>query len=94
MHDHNGREVKVGDLVCVPARVVSTTSSEEYCNANLELEFPMPPYTRKDTLSAINTKQFFVVDGVEGSDGQKYFQHDATTARKIMLRRSGVDRAP
>jgi hypothetical protein len=76
MHDRNGREVKQGDLVCIPARVLSTHASEEYCNADLELEYPMPPYTHKDKLSAINTKQFFVVDGITGSDGQSYFPHD------------------
>ena len=56
-HDINGQLVNVGDIVHIPCRVKAVHMTEEYCNLDLQLIYPMPPYTDPPSYSAINTKQ-------------------------------------
>lgn len=56
-HDAKGNLLKPGDLVNIPATVLAVHPGEDYCNCDLELEYPMPPSTEKSRFSAINTRQ-------------------------------------
>lgn len=63
-HDANGQLLQAGDKVLIPATVKQIHNDGPYCNADLELEHPMPAYpNQKSTFSAINTRQ--VVKPVE-----------------------------
>lgn len=61
-HDKHGKEVKVGDLVTITAKVTERHESEHYCNLTLETVEIMP---RSDeglgpgqrTMLTLNAKQ-------------------------------------
>lgn len=57
-HDVNGTAVGVGDLVMIPAKVVSIVATEDgkYCNLTVETVHPMPPYVTGTTV-ILNTRQ-------------------------------------
>lgn len=55
-HDINGNLLQVGDIVNVPAKVISVQPSDDYCNVTLETTRPMPPYTAGTSI-VLNTKQ-------------------------------------
>ena len=55
-HDKNGRELRVGDCVNIPARVTKIEMTEEYCNVTLSTRENMPPYETPTTL-VLNTRQ-------------------------------------
>lgn len=55
MHDKNGTELKVGDLVLVPAKITSLNSGEDYCNVSIETLHGRRPDGAKETMGAINT---------------------------------------
>ena len=55
-HDRDGKELKVGDAVMVPARVTGIQQTEEYCNVTLETSQGMPPSNARSTLN-LNAKQ-------------------------------------
>ena len=58
-HDAKGNLLQVGDAAVIPVKVtaISTTEDGLYCNCEVELEYPMPPYKEKQKLSSINTQQ-------------------------------------
>ena len=58
-HDRDGRVVRVGASVHVPARVVRVDETEQYCNLVLETSQPMWPGTHRTTLT-LNAKQVVV----------------------------------
>ncbi len=55
MHDANGTELKVGDVVLIEATITQLQESEDYCNVSLETVLERRPDNRKETISAINT---------------------------------------
>lgn len=55
MHDRNGRELKAGDIVLIPARVKDLYATEDYCNVSLESVYGRRPDGSKETIGAINT---------------------------------------
>ena len=55
-HDLNGQELKVGDLVYVPARIKAIELTEHYCNVTLETSERMPPHDTVSTL-VLNSRQ-------------------------------------
>lgn len=55
MHDKNGTELKVGDVVLIPAIIKSLSPSEEYCNVSVETLHGRRPDGIPETFSAINT---------------------------------------
>lgn len=55
MHDRNGTELKVGDVVMVEAIVTQLQPNDDYCNVNLETVDGRRPDGAKETISAINT---------------------------------------
>lgn len=56
MHDKNGTELKVGDIVLVPAVITQlSTGTEEYCNVSIETVHGRRPDGSKERMSAINT---------------------------------------
>ena len=55
MHDARGRELKIGDLVLIPGRVVELHPTEEYCNLTVESALGRRPDRYKERISAINT---------------------------------------
>jgi hypothetical protein len=60
-HDKNGVEVKVGDEVVMRFKVTRIYSTEEMCNAQLSSVIGMAPVGTPTILSAVNTRQFEVV---------------------------------
>lgn len=55
MHDRNGTELKVGDVVMVEAIITQLQPSDDYCNVNLETVDGRRPDGSKETIHAINT---------------------------------------
>lgn len=56
MHDKNGTELKVGDIVLVPAVITSLSAgTEEYCNVSIETVHGRRPDGLKERMTAINT---------------------------------------
>lgn len=63
-HDANGLLLKVGDVVSIPGVIVGISSDGDYCNCDVELEYPMPAYPDvKPRYSAINTRQLVKMNG-------------------------------
>lgn len=62
-HDRNGKLLEVGSDVVIRGRVTMLTTSDEYCNCDVELA-PMPPYTTPYKI-VLNTRQVELVP--EGS---------------------------
>lgn len=57
-HDANGNLLKIGDKVSIPGKITLLTTSDEYCNCTVELDYSMPPYTPEQKTSfSFNTKQ-------------------------------------
>lgn len=58
MHDHNGNELKVGDVVNIPCVVTHLNEgNEDFCNVTLETVHGRKPDGEKSSFSAINTHQ-------------------------------------
>lgn len=55
MHDAKGRDLKVGDMVLVPAKVTSVSPTEDYCNVSIESFYGRRPDGMKENIHAINT---------------------------------------
>ncbi len=55
MHDKNGTELKVGDLVHVPMVITALNSGDDYCNCGLESVHGRRSDGCKETLSSVNT---------------------------------------
>jgi hypothetical protein len=60
-HDVKGRLLKLGDEVVIRGKITQLQTGEEFCNVSVEIA-PMPPYTERSTLSALNTKQCELVE--------------------------------
>ena len=56
MHDRFNRELKEGDLVLIPARVVELNSTADFCNVTVETIFGRRPDGQQERISAINTR--------------------------------------
>lgn len=54
MHDRNGTELKLGDVVLIPAKVTHLVASEEVCNVSLESVHGRRPDDLKESF-CINT---------------------------------------
>jgi hypothetical protein len=55
MHDRNGRTLKAGDVVLVPAVIKELSATEDYCNVTIVSVFGRRPDDMKETIHAINT---------------------------------------
>ena len=55
MHDAKGRDLRVGDVVLVPAKITQLSPSEDYCNVSAVSILGRRPDGHKETFSAINT---------------------------------------
>lgn len=56
MHDKNGTELKKGDIVLIPAKIVQlSTGVDDYCNVGVETIYGRRPDGQKEKISAINT---------------------------------------
>lgn len=55
MHDHYGQELRVGDLVMIPCRVIELQAFEDFCNVSLQSFFGRRPDDAKERIYAINT---------------------------------------
>lgn len=55
MHDLNGTKLSVGDLVLIPAEIISLGESEDYCNIGVETVFGRRPDGEKTIIYSINT---------------------------------------
>lgn len=55
MHDARGRELKIGDVVMIPARITGTSATEDYCNVSVESLLGRRPDGAKERFSAFNT---------------------------------------
>lgn len=66
MHDANGSPLQEGDVVMIPCKILKVHAAEEFCNVDVEFLNSMPPYTHKDKLSALNTKQVVLLERPKG----------------------------
>ena len=55
MHDAKGRELKVGDLVLIPAKLTELFPTEDFCNVSAETVLGRRPDGNKEWFGAINT---------------------------------------
>lgn len=55
MHDAMGRPLKKGDIVLIPARITSTSATEDYCNVSVETALGRRPDGLKEHFNAFNT---------------------------------------
>lgn len=55
MHDHKGRELKVGDRVLIPCVITSRSATDEYCNVTVETIYGRRPDGAKEHFCAFNT---------------------------------------
>lgn len=55
MHDAKGRELKVGDVVLIPAVLLDVYTGEDYCNVKAESAIGRRPDGAKEQFYAINT---------------------------------------
>lgn len=55
MHDANGKPLKEGDVVFIPAKITSLSVGEDYCNVSLASVYGRRPDGAKETFGAINT---------------------------------------
>lgn len=55
MHDRDGKELKVGDTVLLPATVTQLHATEDFCNVQLASLYGRRPDGAKETVYAINT---------------------------------------
>ncbi len=58
MHDAKNRELKVGDVVLVPAKIVSVAPGE-YCTLDVVTIGVMPGNGEPNRINALNTKQVY-----------------------------------
>jgi hypothetical protein len=63
MHDANGTELQAGDRVMLTAKIKEIYASEDYCNAELVLDKPMPGEGSGPTqISGVNTRQTVLIE--------------------------------
>jgi hypothetical protein len=55
MHDAKNRELKVGDIVLIPAKITQLSPGEDYCNVSAASVFGRRPDSAKEHFGAINT---------------------------------------
>jgi hypothetical protein len=55
MHDINGAELKVNDVVMIPCRITALSPGDDFCNVSLETLYGRRPDGMKETMYAINT---------------------------------------
>lgn len=68
-HDLNGKELKVGDRVVIPAIVTAIHPSRDYCNLDVQFEHPMPPYRERTRFAALNSRQAVLAEGDKADIG-------------------------
>lgn len=56
MHDRHGAALAHGDLVLIPAKIVGTSTQDEFCNIVCETIVPMHP-TDQYTMLSLNARQ-------------------------------------
>jgi hypothetical protein len=68
MHDRNGTELKVGDIVSVPCVIRSLNDgSETFCNVELETQYGRRPDGETNRFSAVNTGQVVLLQRPHGT---------------------------
>lgn len=82
-HDKNGKEVFPGGLVFVPARVLSVSPSNEYCNLSLETTEKMFPGDTTNSMT-LNTRQVIVAESLPPSDTDALAEKIAASIIKIL----------
>lgn len=82
-HDKNGKEVFPGDLIFVPARVISVSPGNDYCNLNLETVEKMFPSDTTNTMT-LNTRQVIVAESLPPSDTDALAEKIAASIIKIL----------
>jgi hypothetical protein len=62
MHDCNGTQLKVGDVVHIPCVITQISEdTPDYCNVSVETIHGRRPDEKKEKMSAINTKVLLLV---------------------------------
>ena len=56
-HDAKGNVLKPGDRIVIPATVLVVHPGQDYCNCDVEFEYPMPPNAARSRFSTLNTRQ-------------------------------------
>lgn len=87
-HDFNNQPLKPGDRVFVPCIVqnVHQTENDEYCNATLVTEYPMPGTDQRKNTLTLNTKQTLLmaedVGMVNLREAQEHQAQDEAAAKE------------
>lgn len=55
MHDAKGRELKVGDVVLIPAKITQVYPTPDYCNVSATSVLGRRPDGAHENFNAINT---------------------------------------
>lgn len=68
MHDAKDRELKVGDLVLIPARIKELYPTSDFCNVSVVSCYGRRPDGLKETIGAINTGVMLREDAGDDND--------------------------
>lgn len=55
--DHQGVEIKIGDKVFLPCKVIRMTDTPVYANLTVQPIVPMPPHEKSHLEFEVNSKQ-------------------------------------
>lgn len=55
MHDAQNRELKIGDVVLIPATITQVSENPDFCNVSVQTFFGRRPDGKTENISAINT---------------------------------------
>jgi hypothetical protein len=66
MHDRNGTELRVGDVVMIEARVTELYAGDDYCNVTLQSVHGRRPDGQKELISSVNTGVLVLIDRAPG----------------------------
>lgn len=59
MHDARGKELKVGDVVLIPARITSLSCTPDYCNICVETLGGRLPDGERNSIGYLNARQVY-----------------------------------
>jgi hypothetical protein len=71
MHDAKGRELKVGDIVLIPAKITQLLAAEDYCNVSAASLKGRRPDGLKENFGAINTAVLLRANEGDDNDTQE-----------------------
>lgn len=90
MHDRNGVILAHGDLVLIPAKIVGTSNTEEFCNVVCETLVPLYPSVMPTTIS-LNARQIEKAPAGKATAEAVLGALDESAQLDLAIGASGVD---